>query len=247
MAGSTYLPPETLQYDVPEALHAESALISQVISRFGAQVTKEKLRFIAFYAEQSRGGPGCGDCRDFEIANTDYQNLMIVCGNGKDLSMRVKSFMEGFVSEERFAVIRKEDIPLTSEELENLMERATTPLKDREFYFSKPISAAALTSSGRIYRAVGCEDAAFHYRYPIGGVLQQLETEQDNHLRVILVAGEKGKWPKVTYRDRQYGFEGSSKCQKKGMNPPSLLITDQEGNFRMTTFEEALPFGFSLP
>jgi hypothetical protein len=83
--------------------------------------------------------------------------------------------------------------------------------------------AAGMSFSGKIYRAAGADDAAFHYRYPIGGLLQQAATERDYQMHAILVAGELGKWPVLSYRDRQYG----------------------EGHYRATTFEVALPHAFS--
>ena len=48
------------------------------------------------------------------------------------------------------------------------------------------MAAAALTSTGRIYRAAGADDAAFHYRFPVGGVLQQAATERDYFVRAVL-------------------------------------------------------------
>ena len=105
--------------------------------------------------------------------------------------------------------------------------------------------AAALSSSGAVYRAAGVDDAAFHYRYPIGGLLQQAATAQDYFLEAIVVAGEKGSWPKGSYRDRQYGYEFSSFNVKKGRDPIRLILTDGNGRFRLTTFEDSLPHAFS--
>lgn len=55
------------------------------------------------------------------------------------------------------------------------------------------VGAAALTSTGRIYRAAGADDTAFHFRYPVGGVLQQAATERDYFVRVVAVAGSGGQ------------------------------------------------------
>ena len=60
-----------------------------------------------------------------------------------------------------------------------------------------------------------------------------------------MVVGEKGAWPRVSYRDRQYGYEFSSFNVKRGLLPIRLILTDGEGRFRLTTFEEALPHAFS--
>lgn len=105
--------------------------------------------------------------------------------------------------------------------------------------------AAGLSFAGKTYRAAGADDAAFHFRYPIGGLLQQAATERDYFLRAIVVAGETGKWPRVSYRDRQYGYESSSFNRLRGKPAILLILTDGRGKFRMTTFEEALPHAFS--
>ena len=47
------------------------------------------------------------------------------------------------------------------------------------------MGVAALTTTGRIYRAAGADDAAFHYRYPLGGVLQQAATERDYFVQAV--------------------------------------------------------------
>jgi hypothetical protein len=105
--------------------------------------------------------------------------------------------------------------------------------------------AAGMSFSGKIYRAAGADDAAFHYRYPIGGLLQQAATERDYQMRAILVAGELGKWPVLSYRDRQYGYEASSFNRHDGKPPNVMILTDGQGHYRATTFEVALPHAFS--
>ncbi|HXV61400.1 MAG TPA: hypothetical protein VEK15_11940, partial [Vicinamibacteria bacterium] len=80
---------------------------------------------------------------------------------------------------------------------------------------------------------------------PIGGLLQQAATERDYFLEAVVVAGEKGTWPRVSYRDRQYGYEFSSFNVKQGRPPIRLILTDGNGHFRLTTFEESLPHAFS--
>ncbi len=57
--------------------------------------------------------------------------------------------------------------------------------------------------------------------------------------------GEKGQWPVINYRDRQYGYESSSFNHEAGKSPIALIITDGLGHYRATTFEAALPHAFS--
>ena len=113
------------------------------------------------------------------------------------------------------------------------------------FTTTRHTAAAGLSYSGKMYRSAGGDDAAFHYRYPIGGLLQQAATERDYFLRAIVVVGEKGQWPVVNYRDRQYGFESSSFNHEAGKPPIALILTDGLGHYRATTFEDALPRAFS--
>jgi hypothetical protein len=107
------------------------------------------------------------------------------------------------------------------------------------------LGAAALSASGRIYRAAGADDAAFHYRYPIGGVLQQAASESDYDIQTIVVVGVPGSTPRVSYRDRQYGYEFSSFNRKRSQPPIQLILVEGPDRFRVTTFEDALPGAFS--
>ena len=116
------------------------------------------------------------------------------------------------------------------------------------------LGVAALTTTGRIYRAAGADDAAFHYRFPVGAALQQAATYRDYFVQAVVVAGPAGRLPRLRYRDRQYGYEGSSFYRKRGLAPIRLiLVQDAPGadpksrRYRMTTFEEALPGAFSAP
>jgi len=70
-------------------------------------------------------------------------------------------------------------------------------------------------------------------------------TERDYFLRAIVISGENGEWPVVNYRDRQYGYEASSFNQAAGKPPIVLILSNGRGQFRMTTFESALPSAFS--
>ena len=64
----------------------------------------------------------------------------------------------------------------------------------------------------------------------------------------MVVAGEPGRIPHLSYRDRQYGYESSSFNRKRGLPPIRLIVLDSTGpspRYRATTFEDALPGAFS--
>jgi hypothetical protein len=235
------------EYLVPEAIHGETSLLNHVTALLGSRATRESLRFIAFYGQRCGGSLGCGDCRDYEMATTDYENLLIVCGQASDHTVHIRRFTQALVSEEDFPEVSAEEIPLKPTELRRLVESAREARQGGVTLFTsgRHTAAAGLSHEGKIYRAAGADDAAFHYRYPIGGVLQQAATERDYLMRAIVVVGEIGEWPRVNYRDRQYGFESSSFNQLGGKEPILLIVSDGAGRFRMTTFEEALPHPFS--
>jgi cytidine deaminase len=236
------------EYHLPEAIHGESALVNHVISLFGPEETREKVRFIAYYAERCGEGLSCGDCRDYQAATLDVENLLAVCGEAETGRVHVRRFRDALVPEERFPEVPASEIPLPRGTLDRLVAEAARAREGGIDLFTSRenhTGAAALSYTRAIYRAAGVDDAAFHYRYPIGGVLQQAATERDYFLEAIVVVGEKGMWPRVTYRDRQYGHEFSSFNAKKGHPPIRLVLTDGEGRFRLTTFEEALPYAFS--
>jgi cytidine deaminase len=235
------------EYAVPEAIHGETSLINHVTALYGAETAHHALRFVAFFSQHCGGSGSCGDCRDYQKAATDYAHLLIVCGQSSDHSVRVTRFSDQPVDEEQFPVASPASLAVSPAELGRLLEAAEQARLGGVTLFlpSQQTAAAALTYSGKIYRAAGADDAAFHYRYPIGGVLQQAATERDYFLRAILVVGEKGHWPVVNYRDRQYGYESSSFNRDAGKPPIALIITDGQGNYRATTFEAALPNAFS--
>jgi hypothetical protein len=236
------------EYHVPEAIHGESSLLNHVISLYGPEVTREKVRFIAYYAEGCGDSLSCGDCRDYQIETIDAENLLAVCGDAATGSVRVRRFADALVPEERFPEVEASAIPLAPEVLGRLVAEASRAREGGvDLFTSKEnhAGAAAISYAGRTYRAAGVDDAAFHYRYPIGGVLQQAATERDYFLEAIVLVGEKGLWPRVSYRDRQYGYEFSSFNAKRGHPPIRLILTDGEGRYRLTTFEDALPHAFS--
>lgn len=235
------------EYSVPEAIHGETSLINHVTALYGADTTWHFLRFVAFYSERCGTSGSCGDCRDYQKAATDYANLLIVCGQSSDHTVRVTRFRDQLVDEDQFPPASPNSLAISTAELTRLLAAAQEANLGGVTLFtaSNQTAAAALSYSGKIYRAAGADDAAFHYRYPIGGVLQQAATERDYFLRAILVVGEKGHWPVINYRDRQYGYESSSFNRESGKAPIALIISDGLGNYRATTFESALPNAFS--
>ena len=88
---------------------------------------------------------------------------------------------------------------------------------------------AAVTTSGKVYRAAGADDAAFHYRYPVGAVLQQAASYRDYFVQAVVVAGQPGRIPRLSYRDRQYGYEFSSFNRKRGLPPIRLILVEEAG------------------
>ena len=235
------------EYEVPEAIHGETSLLNHVTALYGPEVTRRSVRFIAFYSPRCGESLSCGDCRDYQMAATDYEHLLLVCGQASDHTVRVRRFMECVAREDDFPEVNAKQIPLSASELQRLVRAAQEARQGGVTLFNsaRHTGAAGLSYAGRLYRAAGADDAAFHYRYPIGGLLQQAATERDYLMRAIVVAGETGKWPRVNYRDRQYGYEASSFNRREGKQPILLILTDGQGKFRMTTFEDALPFAFS--
>ena len=236
------------EYHIPEAIHGETSLLNHVTSLLGKEATR-RVRFLAFYTDGKCGsGSSCGDCRDYQIAVTDYENLLVVCGQGSDHTVHIKRFAEAVVHEESFPEVTVDQIPLAKAMLDRLVQSAIEASESGINLFTASrhhAGAAGISSKGELYRAAGADDAAFHYRYPIGGLLQQAAAESDYFMEAIVVAGERGAWPRVSYRDRQYGYESSSFNLREGLGPILLILTDGEGNYRMTTFEDALPGAFS--
>jgi hypothetical protein len=69
-------------------------------------------------------------------------------------------------------------------------------------------------------------------------------------VQTVVVASQPGRTPRLSYRDRQYGYEFSSFNRKRGLPPIRLILVeeDQVGGalrYRTTTFEDALPGAFS--
>jgi len=235
------------EYAVPEAIHGESSLINHVTALYGADTTRHDLRFVAFFSQRCGLSGSCGDCRDYQKAATDYSHLLIVCGQSSDHTVRVTRFSDQLVDEDQFPTATPSSLSITQAELARLVGAAEEARLGGVTLFTtdRHTAAAALSYSGKLYRAAGADDAAFHYRYPIGGVLQQAATERDYFLRAILVVGEQGHWPVINYRDRQYGYESSSFNRESGKPPIALILSDGQGNYRATTFESALPNAFS--
>jgi hypothetical protein len=235
------------EYDVPEAIHGETSVLNHVTALFGPDTTRHFVRFIAYYGHQCGGGGSCGDCRDYQIAATDYEHLLVACGQSSDHTVHMSRFMDQVVCEKDFPEVDASKIPLPAAELSRLVSSAQGAELGGVTLFTseRHTGAAGLSFSGKTYRAAGADDAAFHYRYPIGGLLQQAATERDYHMRAIVVAGQTGKWPVLNYRDRQYGYEASSFNRHVGKPPIVLILTDGQDHYRATTFEAALPHAFS--
>jgi hypothetical protein len=235
------------EYAIPEAIHGEVSMLNHVTALYGADATREKVRFVAFFSARCGAGGSCGDCRDYQVASTDYAHLLMVCGQSSDHAVRVSRFSDQLVDEEKFPAVDAASLPISGVELGQLVQAAERARQGGVTLFTgnRHSGAAGLSYSGRIYRAAGADDAAFHYRYPIGGLLQQAATERDYLLRAILLVGENGHWPQVMYRDRQYGYESSSFNRESGKPPIALILTDGLGHYRATTFAAALPNAFS--
>jgi cytidine deaminase len=236
------------EYTLPEAIHGEVSVVNHVIARFGPEAARE-VQFIAFYSQTCGDSRGCGDCRDYMRAATTYTQLMWICGRASDRTIHIRRFADGLIDEEQFPDATADTIALPRADLDRLLEAAVGAQAGGVTLFTpteRQVGAAALTSTGRVYRAAGADDAAFHYRYPVGGVLQQAATERDYFVRAVLVAGAGGEWPRVMYRDRQYGFETSSFATSRGLPATLLILSNGEGALKSTTFEAALPHPFSV-
>ncbi|HST12195.1 MAG TPA: hypothetical protein VLL05_17610 [Terriglobales bacterium] len=235
------------EYEIPEGIHGETSVLNHVTALYGPETTRKNVRFLAFYAEQCGGGASCGDCRDYQMATTDYEHLLVACGQAGDRSVKVTRFADQIVCERNFPEVEAAKIPLAAEELRRLAGSAQEARRGGVTLFTtkRHTGAAALSFSGKTYRSAGADDAAFHYRYPIGGLLQQAMTERDYFLKAIVVSGEDGEWPVVNYRDRQYGYEASTFNHAAGKPPIVLILTNGRGQFRMTSFEASLPSAFS--
>jgi cytidine deaminase len=235
------------EYEVPEAIHGESSLLNHVTTLYGADATRRSVRFVAFFSQRCGLSGSCGDCRDYQHAVADYSHLLIVCGQASDHTVRVTRFADQLVDEDKFPLVQPDSLPISPAELARLVQSAMEARQGGVTLFTttRHAGAAGLSYSGKTYRAAGGDDAAFHYRFSIGGLLQQAATERDYFLRAIVVVGEKGQWPVINYRDRQYGFESSSFNHEAGKPPIALILTDGAGHYRATTFEAALPHAFS--
>ncbi len=223
-------------------------MVNHVAARFGAEVARG-VQFVAFYSQSCGDSRGCGDCRDYMRASTEYRSLLWVCGRATDHTIHVRRFSDGLLDETDFPDAAPEQIDLPKADLDRLVEAARTAREGGVTLFTGPerhTGAAVLTWSGRIYRAAGADDAAFHYRFPVGGALQQAATERDYFVRAVAVVGEPGAWPQVAYRDRQYGFEFSSFSTARGRPATILVLSDGRGRLKATTFNAALPKPFSV-
>lgn len=240
---------------LPEAIHGETSLLNHVINAVGPEAARRAVDFIAFYSERCGGGGSCGDCRDYLMTTTRWQELLIVCGQAGDHSVHVDRFAKGIVHEDQFPEVALSALGLPAGRVDDLARAAVEARNGGVRLFTSEaehLGVAALTTTGRIYRAAGADDAAFHYRYPVGAALQQAATYRDYFVQAVVVAGAPGRLPRLSYRDRQYGYEFSSFNRRRGLEPIRLILLEgapgakpQERRFRLSTFEEALPGAFS--
>ena len=239
---------------LPEAIHGETSLMNHVINAVGPQAARRAVDFIAFYSKRCGGGGSCGDCRDYLMTTARWQELLVVCGQAGDHSVHVDRFAKGIVREDQFPEVALSAIGLPAGRVEELARAAGEARRGGVRLFTSDadhLGVAALTTTGRIYRAAGADDAAFHYRYPVGAALQQAATYRDYVVQAVVVAGAPGRLPRLSYRDRQYGYEFSSFNRRRGLGPIRLILLEgagakpQERRFRLTTFEDALPGAFS--
>jgi hypothetical protein len=241
------------EYRVPEAIHGETSLMNHVINAVGPEEARRAVGFMAFYGERCGGGGSCGDCRDYLLATTRWQDLLMVCGQASDRTVHVDRFAKWIVPEDRFKEVSAEGTGLPPGRLEQVVRAALGARAGGIRLFTPPeehLGVAVLTMGGHVYRAAGADDAAFHYRYPLGAALQQAATERDYFVHAVVVAGEPGRLPRLSYRDRQYGYESSSFNRKRGLPPIRLIVVEEPEaggarRYRATTFEEALPGAFS--
>jgi len=226
--------------------------MNHVITAVGPEEARRAVGFIAFYAEKCGGS--CGDCRDYLMTTTRWQDLLMVCGQASDHTLHVDRFAKWIVPEDRFPEVAAQATGLLATQLDELAQAAVEARAGGVRLFTpdeEHLGVAALTTMGRLYRAAGADDAAFHYRYPLGAVLQQAATYRDYFVQAVLVAGQPGRTPHLSYRDRQYGYEFSSFNRKRGLPPIRLILVEQPAEakgsrrYRLTTFEEALPGAFS--
>jgi len=238
----------------PEAIHGETSLMNHVIASVGPEEARRAVGFIAFHADRCGGGGSCGDCRDYLMTTTRWQDLLMVCGQASDRTLHVDRFAQWIVPEESFPELVGSAAGLAPDELERLAQAALEARAGGVRLFTAPeehLGVAALSTTGKLYRAAGADDAAFHYRYPLGAALQQAATYRDYFVAAVAVAGLDGRLPRLSYRDRQYGYEFSSFNRKRGLPPIRLILVESPAEaqaarrYRATTFEQALPGAFS--
>src|ERR1700747_282178 len=116
-----------VEYEVPEGIHGETSLLNHVTALYGPDPTRKDVRFLAFFAQQCGGGASCGDCRDYQMATTDYEHLLVACGQASDRTVKVTRFADQIVCERNFPVADAAKIPLPPEQLRRLVQSAEAP------------------------------------------------------------------------------------------------------------------------
>ena len=113
------------EYPWPQAVHGEVSVMNHVITQFGADAAR-RVPFIAFHSQSCGDSRGCGDCRDYLKATTDYNTLMLVCGRATDRTIHIRKLADGLVDEEQFADASFETAGLPRADLERLLAAART-------------------------------------------------------------------------------------------------------------------------
>src|SRR6201982_4318848 len=113
-----------VEFEGPGGIHGETSLLNHVTALYGPDTTRKDVRFLAFFAQQCGGGASCGDCRDYQMATTDYEHLLVACGQASDRTVKVTRFADQIVCERSFPEVDSAKIPLPAEELRRLVQSA---------------------------------------------------------------------------------------------------------------------------
>src|ERR1700683_4994149 len=149
------------EYGRPEGIHGETSLLNHVTVQFGPEVTRHAVRFVAFYGQTCGDTGSCGDCRDYQIATTDYEHLLVACGQASDHTVRGHRFMDQVCGERDFPVVDAAKLPLNPKQLTTLVKSAEDARSAGITLFTpgRNTGAAGLSWSGKTYRAAGADDA----------------------------------------------------------------------------------------
>jgi len=241
------------EYGDPRAIHGETSLVNHALNAYGHEKVRELLRVIALYSSFGPVTP-CGDCRDYLLASTDPQKLVIVTAGEKDPNVQIHPFTDFLAPEEGFDVAispREAVARINDEDFYTTWFRALSTRHMGGVNLFSPATTRAVVlarerppSQPKYYEAASCDDGAFHLRFPVGGALQAAATDGAYFVDFIAVARSDGEMPRITYRDRQYANEADGFNKIAGRQPLKLIL-DGRDVVRMTTLDKALPHSFS--